>query len=94
MNAPPDTLRWELTGPIRSEAALMDFFAELAARARAAAGPTLRVELVICIGRGTPEKLARQVPRITALRLHNRHMCRPVDAILSTADRRGRAAGR
>lgn len=50
------------------EAALVDLFAELSARARAAAGPALRVELVICIGRGPPEKLARQVPRITALR--------------------------
>jgi adenosine deaminase len=50
------------------EAALVDFFAELAARARAAAGPALRVELVICIGRGPPGKLARQVPRISALR--------------------------
>jgi len=50
------------------EAALVDFFAELAARARAAAGPALRVELVICIGRGPPDKLARQLPRITALR--------------------------
>ena len=50
------------------EAELVEFFADLAARARAAAGPDLRVELVICIGRGPPEKLARQVPRIAALR--------------------------
>ena len=50
------------------EAELVEFFAELAARARAAAGPDLHVELVICIGRGPPEKLARQVPRIAALR--------------------------
>jgi adenosine deaminase len=52
----------------KGEAELVDFFTELAVRARAAAGPDLRVELVICIGRGPPEKLARQVPRIAALR--------------------------
>ncbi|HEY1546232.1 MAG TPA: hypothetical protein VGG28_00360 [Kofleriaceae bacterium] len=44
------------------EAALVDYFAELRAIATAA------VELVICVGRGTPERLARQVPRIAALR--------------------------
>lgn len=50
------------------EVALVELFTELAARARAAAGPGLRVELVVCIGRGPPEKLAPQAPRITALR--------------------------
>lgn len=50
------------------EVALVELFAELTRRARVAAGPGLRVELVVCIGRGAPEKLARQVPRIAALR--------------------------
>ncbi|HLL24957.1 MAG TPA: hypothetical protein VK427_22640, partial [Kofleriaceae bacterium] len=49
-------------------AELVDFFAELRARAIAAAGPALEVELVVCIGRGPPEKLAPQAPRIAALR--------------------------
>ncbi len=47
------------------EAALVDYFAELRARATNAAGPDLQVELVICIGRGTPEADSRgQTPRI------------------------------
>src|SRR5689334_9542097 len=49
-------------------AELVAFFADLRARAIAAAGPALEVELVVCIGRGPPEKLARQAPRIAALR--------------------------
>ncbi len=47
---------------------LVEFFAELRARAIAAAGSALEIELVICIGRGPVEKLARQAPRIAALR--------------------------
>jgi adenosine deaminase len=50
------------------EAWLVEYFAELRARAMAAAGPDLEIQLVICIGRGTPERLARQTPRIAALR--------------------------
>jgi adenosine deaminase len=49
-------------------AELVEFFSALRARAFAAAGSTLAVELVICIGRGPVEKLARQAPRIAALR--------------------------
>ncbi|HEY1814042.1 MAG TPA: hypothetical protein VGG74_16940 [Kofleriaceae bacterium] len=50
------------------DAALVDYVAELRALATAAAGPELAIEFVICVGRGTPERLARQVPRIAALR--------------------------
>lgn len=48
--------------------ALVEFFSQLRERATTAAGPDLEVELVICIGRGPPEKVATQVPRIVALR--------------------------
>jgi adenosine deaminase len=47
---------------------LVEFFSKLRARAIAAAGPALEVELVICIGRGPAARLASQAPRIAALR--------------------------
>src|SRR5262249_4354566 len=47
--------------------ALVALFRELKRRAELAAAPELQVELVICIGRGPPHKLGRQLPRIVAL---------------------------
>lgn len=47
---------------------LVEYFAELRARAIVAAGSSLEIQLVICVGRGPVEKLARQLPRIAALR--------------------------
>ena len=47
--------------------ALIDLFHELRRRADLVAMPELRVEFVVCIGRGPPEKLQKQFPRIMAL---------------------------
>jgi adenosine deaminase len=47
--------------------ALVELFREVRRRADAAAGPALQVQLVVCIGRGPPQKLERQFPRIVAL---------------------------
>lgn len=49
-------------------AALVEAFRELRHRVNEKAGPGLQVEFVVCIGRGPPEKLERQFPRIAALR--------------------------
>jgi adenosine deaminase len=47
--------------------ALVALFRDLKRRATLAAAPELQLELVVCIGRGPPHKLARQLPRIIAL---------------------------
>jgi adenosine deaminase len=47
--------------------ALIALFRELRRRADRVAKPELQVELVVCVGRGPPEKLERQLPRILAL---------------------------
>jgi adenosine deaminase len=47
--------------------ALVELYGELRRRARAVAEPELQVELVACVGRGSPAKLERQCPRILAL---------------------------
>jgi adenosine deaminase len=47
--------------------ALLELFREIRRRADLVAKPELQVELVVCIGRGLPTRLEKQLPRIMAL---------------------------
>jgi adenosine deaminase len=56
-----------LIGTLEDPGELVDLFHALRARVDAACESALTVEFVICIGRGPPERVARQFPKIMAL---------------------------
>jgi adenosine deaminase len=58
----------KLLSAVSDVGAVVDLFRELRQRIDNAAGTRLRVEFVACVGRSSSEKLARQLPRIQALR--------------------------
>lgn len=57
----------DLLGAFEQDDALVEAFQELRRRVDGAAGSELRVEFVVCVGRGPEEKLERSVPKIRAL---------------------------